>query len=155
MEAVRFALSAEDDKCGNHSDSNNDTHPHFSPVLVISCLVEINGKVYPLAIIAYSRRSIWEYCLRRASCEGDFLRELKAWYTQLPPRQREISKEVLRKPTKPFKPHHAQVEKQYGYFQTACHMNVLHFLSPYIDMTIKLQQHFGWDFARYWALSHW
>jgi hypothetical protein len=83
LEALRSALSNAQHPCGCHEDAHNDLHPRFSPVITVSIFLEINGIVYRLALIGYSRRSIREYYERRNKPDAKLIGVVKTMLESL------------------------------------------------------------------------
>ncbi len=84
LEALRSALSNVQHPCGCHDDTHNDSHPRFSPVITVSVFLEIDGVVYRLALIGYSRKAIREYYERRNKPEAKLIGVVKTMLESLP-----------------------------------------------------------------------
>jgi hypothetical protein len=84
LEALRSALSNAQHPCGCHDDSHNDVHPSFSPVITFSVFVKIDGVVYRLALIGYSRKAIREYYERRMQPDATLIKQMRSVIGDLP-----------------------------------------------------------------------
>ena len=77
LEALRSALSNVLHPCGCHGDAHNDNHPNFQPVITLSFFIVIDGVIYHLALIGYSRLSIRRYYERRSKPDAKLVQKIK------------------------------------------------------------------------------
>jgi hypothetical protein len=84
LEALRSAISNVQHPCRCHEDSHNDTHPSFSPVITFSMFVVINGIIFRLALIGYSRKAIRDYYDRRNEPEAILIQKIRNVLIELP-----------------------------------------------------------------------
>ena len=138
-EALRSALSNAQQPCGCHEDAHNDRHPRFSPVITMSIFFEINGIVYRLALIGYSRKSIREYYERRNKPEANLIGMIKSMLESLPESRLGWTESV--KMINGTHPGHSEPrlgENEFGFITDKCHMNLFRYLSAWIHYTSLL-----------------
>ena len=84
LEALRSAISNVQNPCACHDDLQNDTHPWFSPVITFSMFVFIDGTLFRLALIGYSRKAIRDYYDRHNQPEAKLIQIIRKILTSLP-----------------------------------------------------------------------
>jgi hypothetical protein len=133
IEALRSALSNVQHPCACHDDAHNDPHPNFSPVITFSIFLEIDGVVYRLALIGYSRKAIREYYERRNKPGPKLIGIVQQMLESLP-----LSRVGWTEPVKMINgilPENRVIrlgEAEFGYIGVKCHMNMFLYLSCWV-----------------------
>jgi hypothetical protein len=144
LEALRSALSNAQNPCGCHDDSHNDPHPNFSTVITFSVFVEIDGVVYRLALIGYSRKAIREYYQSRNKPDAKLVLEINQMLSTWPESRfgwTELVKMI--NGTHGQNPHPRLGENRFGFIADRCHMNCFRYLSVWIHFASQLITRFS------------
>jgi hypothetical protein len=137
IEALRVALSNEDNMVLPHVDSHNDVSENFQGVINYSCwLQQSTGKWWRLSIIGYSRKAC-AGSIRRRDLYMPLVERIVYFYNQLPEERKSITPQLLdfqshdqkntTDPAKRLKPH----------------SNKCVFYGIYVDCVNKLHVKFG------------
>jgi hypothetical protein len=144
LEALRSALSNVLNPCGCHDDGHNDKHHNFSPVVTFSIFVEVDGVVYRLAIIGYSRKSIREYYERRLKPDALLVQAIQTVVKSLPASRTDwqVTLQMMRGCLDNH-PHRRMGDTDLGFYVDHCHMNCYRYLSAWIHYASKIIKQFS------------
>ena len=144
LEALRSAISNVQHPCGCHEDGQNDTHPHFSTVITFSMFVIINGTIFRLALIGYSRKAIRDYYDRHNQPEAKLVQKIRKVLKSLPTSRLGWCESVRMINGQPFEnTYPRQGSEELGFVLDRCHMNVYCYLSSWIYFASKLITQFS------------
>jgi hypothetical protein len=144
LEALRSALSNAQHPCGCHDDSHNDHNPNFSPVITFSMFVEVDGVVYRLAFIGYSRKAIRQYYERRNTPEARAVFEIKKMLETLPSSRVRWAESIkMISGTLSTRVYPRLGDDELGFYADKCHMNCFRYLSPWIHYSSQLISRFS------------
>ena len=135
IEALRVALTNEDNLVLIHVDNNNDVSENFQGVINYSCwLLLSDGKWYRLSLIGYSRKSA-AGSMRRRDLYKPLVERIVSFYHALPDERKLITPSLL-----DFTSHHAKNDDPAKRLKP--HANKCVFYGIYIDCIGRLHEKF-------------
>jgi len=147
LEALWSALSNLLHPCGCHGDAHNDNHPNFKQVITLSFFIEIDGVIYRLALIGYSRLSIRGYYERRSKPDAKLVKKIKQVIGGLNSSRINWDGSVLMINGGELpEPHKRMGDTELGFQVDHCHMNSFRYLSVWIHFSSELITHFSLSF---------
>lgn len=101
FESYRFGLTPVSHPIGIHCDKQNCRRPGMTHVATFSNILEVDRRLFRLAIIGYSRMAIGNHCAKRA-LYGPVLKKVVCFVEKYPRELREVSKTLLHAETDPM-----------------------------------------------------
>ena len=139
IEALRVALSNEDNMVLPHVDSHNDVSENFQGVINYSCwLKDSTGKWWRLSIIGYSRKSC-AGSIRRRDLYMPLVERIVTFYKELPEERKLITTKLL-----DFGSHTKDKTKDPAK-RLLPHANKCVFYAVFVDCVNKLQEKFAFS----------
>lgn len=140
IEAMRIAITDEDNLCGVHEDGKNDAN--FPAVPVFSEYIWLYGKRYRVSIIMYSQKSIGDFLRRKNTTYGPAISFVLDTFYNIPASRRSILPSSFPNRDSP------SIDCQgVPCFDLPCHMNPFFFVSPVIHFGTMLSLHHSLDYA--------